>query len=616
MPLILHFLRVCLVVMSVALSCSAQDPAPVPDQGLVPAVALAHRVERLKAALRSGDEAAISQGAREVDLLRRTYGTLDMTPLVDGLLLWARIEGREGRSEQGLKAVGLVDRWASGEAEVLSVRISLLRSSGPKGYLSSLPDLIKLNQLRLRHPGQRWLWLVHHLAWLRMMATLMLWGWALTLGLRYRRVLRHIWEEPLLKRGMSGQMVALLGALLLTGPVLLGLDPSVSAILWLYLLAPYLLMDEVKITVLVFGLQLVHPMLALIEPMAVAEPTPTIVTYQVQPQVRPLPPGLLEKLPAQDQSFLQGWDQLQRQDWKGATDTFTALKGIHPDQAEVLNNLGVAEFQLGQKEEAGKHFEGAAQANPNTAEVLINQSILAFEKIDTATGTAKLEAARKVSQDQFERLMTVNKVLKEPRTFPMPLPDNPQRIQALTEVLADRSPVHWSERVPFLALFVGLLLPLGGIGLFLRHLRQSVGMAHPTQCVRCGEAFHTTDSPDPNVCPKCHHLFILRDGLHLESRKKKLDEVALFQKGQRRIHRTLIALLPGCDSTFLGHAREGFLEFGSVCFAVGLVWATGRTVRYPGEIISDPTSTLMPLGAALLITMYVRSWLTLPKRRS
>lgn len=595
----------------------AAMPAPVAASGsLAPAVALAHRLEKIKAAISANDDAALTRAAMEVDLLRRTYGTLDMTPLVDGMLLWARLEGKEGRREQGLKAVDLAERWAPGQPEVLSLRISLLRSRGPSGYFTGLADLYKLNQLRLRHPAHRWLWLVHHLAWLRMMATLLLWGWALMLALRYRRVFPHIWEEPLQKRGVSAKMIALAGAMLLAGPVLLGLDPSVSAVLWLYLLAPYLLTDEVKLTVLVLGLQIVHPVLALIEPMAVAEPVPSIVSFQTQPQVKPLPPHLLERLPSGDRSFLRGWEQLQNQDWAAAAESFRALSGTHPDRGEVLNNLGVAEFHLGRKEEATKTFDSALQGKPNSPEILINQSILAFEQIDTPLGSAKLDGAHRANPAHFEHLMSVNQALKQPRAFPLPLPDNPERVRVLAEILADRKPIPWSQRVPLLALLMGFILPIAGVSLFLRHLQQSLGMAHPTQCVRCGEAFHTTDSPDPNVCGKCHHLFVLRDGLHQESRKKKLDEVAIFQTGRRRIHRILISLLPGCDTAFLGHTREGFLEFGFVCLAVGLVWATGRTVRYPGEIIPDPTSTWMPLGAIILISLYVRSWLKLPKRRS
>ena len=161
-----------------------------------------------------------------------------------------------------------------------------------------------------------------------------------------------------------------------------------------------------------------------------------------------------------------------------------------------------------------------------------------------------------------------------------------------------------------------LLLPILGLIAFLARVRASVRMAHPTQCVRCGDPFHTTDSPDTEVCQKCHHLFVLRDGLHAENRRKKLDEVADHQQTTRWIHKSLIVLLPGCDLAFLGETREALVEFLPFCLAVGMSLATGRSVRYPGEILADPTSTWLAVGAAFVALYYVRSWLKLVLRRA
>jgi len=47
-----------------------------------------------------------------------------------------------------------------------------------------------------------------------------------------------------------------------------------------------------------------------------------------------------------------------------------------------------------------------------------------------------------------------------------------------------------------------------------------------------------------------------------------------------------------------------------------MVLATGRSVRYPGEILADPTSTWLAVGAALVALYYVRSWLKLVLRRA
>jgi tetratricopeptide (TPR) repeat protein len=579
----------------------------------LPAIALSHRATHLFAALSKGDPEAVRAAQVEVEALRRTYSTLDVTPLIEAAAFWARGQGMAGRAALGLEGLQAVERWAPDHPSLLGTRVSLMRQEGVRGWFWSFPDVLRLTLLRVEHPAHRWLWMVQHLGMLRLAATLLLWGWALTMGLRYRNAFRHLWEEPLRRKGFAPVPVALIGAGILAGPVLLGLDPLVAAMLWLFLLAPFLLASEVKVTAFLLLLQLIHPVLAAMEPWSAREPEPSLLTLQLQPQVRPVPAATLRLLPPTDQAFLQGWEQLQNQRWKEAEVSFQDLVGRHPEQGEVLNNLAVAKFQMGDVAGAEKTFEAALQAGPRM-EILLNQSILAFNRLDTGLGASKRDEAQAVAPEAYTRLIALNDAQKDVRTYPMPLPDTPERVSALVEAAGGRK----AEGVPLTepAFLVALLLPLLGLSAFFVRVRASLRMAHPTQCIRCGEPFHTTDSPDPEVCPKCHHLFVLRDGLHTENRKKKLDEVADHQQTTRWIHKSLIVLLPGCDLAFLGETREGLMEFIPFCLAVGMILATGRSVRYPGEILADPTSTWLAIGALLVGLLYIRSWLKLILRRA
>jgi hypothetical protein len=589
-------------------------PAPaVAEPATEAAVALSHRASHLFEALAKGDPEAVRAAQLEVESVRRTYSTLDVTPLVEAAALWARQQGLAGRPALGLEAIQAVERWAPDHPSLLGSRIALMRQEGARGWFWSFPELLKLTRLRLEQPDHRWLWLAQHLGMLRLAATLLLWGWALTMGLRYRNVFRHLWEESLQRKGISPFLSALVGAAILSGAVILGLDPSVAALLWLFLLAPFLMPAEVKVTVFIMLFQLVHPILAVMEPLATREPAPSIEVLQLQPRVQPIPASALRLLPPSDQAFLKGWDQLQNQQWKEAEGTFQDLVDRHPDQPEVLNNLGVARYQSGDAAGAEKAFAGALQAG-SRMEILLNQSILAFNRLDTSLGASKQDEAKAAQPEAYARLIALNDARKDVRTYPMPLPDSASRAEALAEAAGGLK----AERLPLTepAFLVALLLPLVGISAFLLRIRKSARMAHPGQCIRCGEPYHTTDSPDPDVCSKCHHLFVLRDGLHTESRRKKLDEVAEHQRNTRWIHKTLIVLLPGFDLAFLGETREALMEFLPICLAMGMVLATGRSVRYPGEIIPDPASTWLALGAVLVGLLYLRSWLKLLLRRA
>jgi len=612
---VLRNFPVLLCLVLACLSWHAPLSASTAVVAAAPGIALAHRAERLKKAFLTGDTTGVENVAHEVELLRRNYGTLDITPLVEAMAVWAQQLGNQGNAELGLTVVRTVEQhWAPHNPTILGTRIALLRQQGINGYILSLPDVTELTRLRLAHPTQRWLWIVQHAAWLRMMATLLLWGWALALALRYRRVLRYLWEEPLAKRGLGSFPMALIGAFLLAFPIILGFDPSVAALLWIWLLAPYFRTHEAKATYLVIALQLVHPALAMLEPKAQQIPEPSIVALQVQPQVRGLDEGVIRLLPPQDKAFLQGWEQLSAHDWTAAEATFSALVGKHPNQAEVINNLGVARFQQGKQDESEQNFEDAFRLSQASPQIMLNQSVIAFKKLDSPTGIAKQEEARRVAPDVYEGLKNASQSGTDQRAFALPLPDSPLRSEALKAARVGGTPVVQRPQTPILVF--GVMLPLVALIAYMLRLARSIKQAHATQCVRCGEPFHTTDSPDFEVCSKCHHLFVLKDGLHGENRKRKVEEVAAFQGSQRWIHRALVVLVPGSDLCFLGDTRQGFVELLFLSFALGVVFATGRSVRYPGEILADPSSTWLPLGLILLAVLFLRSWFKLlPRRR-
>ncbi|HJU83855.1 MAG TPA: tetratricopeptide repeat protein [Holophagaceae bacterium] len=616
-PRRIRFLAAALAPLLALSLFAAPDPGPAGTDA-EPAVALSHRVEHLKAALEKGQNDQIDAAMAEVDALRRRYSTLDVMPLVDAMSLWARHEGLIGRPQLGLEALDRVERWAPQHPSILSSRIVLQRQTGFNGWLLSVPDLLRLTAKRLEHPAQRWLWMLQHFGGLRLMATLLLWGWALSLVLRYRNVLRNLWEEPLRARGQKPVVLAVLGALILSVPVLLGLDPSVAAMLWLVLLAPFMHAKEARMTVVVLCLQLFHPLLSVMEPWAVRTPAPSLVTYQMQPQVQPLSEVQLQRLAEGDRVFLAGWAKLQHQDWAGAAADFQSLDGKHPDQGQVLNNLGVAHFMSGNAEKAESEFNRAFQADPQLAETLMNQSILSFGKLDTAAGAMKQEAARSMNPALFSELVMLNEgkggAAVEQRAYPSPLPDSPERVKALEA--ATNSAADLPEPALGSSFIFSLVLPIMAMGIVLKRFKGGSTLSHSAQCLRCGDPFHITDSTDPEVCSQCHHLFVVKDGLHAERRKLKVEQLARHQKQTRWIHKVLIAFLPGCDSIFMGDTDDGFWDFLLVCLALGVVLATGPTVRYPGEIVPDPSSLWLPIGSGLLLLFFVRSWVKLfPRRR-
>jgi hypothetical protein len=142
----------------------AAAPARLPDLPVttvqtatetIPAIALSHRAQHLMDALAKGDQEAARAAQLEVEALRRTYSTLDVTPLVEAMAFWARQQGVAGKAALGLEGLQAVERWAPDHPTLLGTRITLMRQQGIQGWFWSFPDLLRLTRLRMDHPAHR-----------------------------------------------------------------------------------------------------------------------------------------------------------------------------------------------------------------------------------------------------------------------------------------------------------------------------------------------------------------------------------------------------------------------------------------------------------------------------
>ena len=126
-------LRILLMAAAASGLWSAEVPSPALPSShteLLPAIALSYRVEHLKAAFRSGDPTQLQEAVQEVEVLRRTYNTLDVLPLVEAMAIYARQLGDAHRPELGLEVVQTVERWAPRYPTLLGTRVILLRQQG------------------------------------------------------------------------------------------------------------------------------------------------------------------------------------------------------------------------------------------------------------------------------------------------------------------------------------------------------------------------------------------------------------------------------------------------------------------------------------------------------
>jgi tetratricopeptide (TPR) repeat protein len=574
------------------------------------AVSLAYRADALKKAFLSGDERTIQDAVAKIDLLRREYGTLDVAPLVEAMCLWARELGNEGKTETGVRVLAEISRWTSVHPALLGAEITLKRQEGFAGYIKSLAPVAKLSRIRLENPDTRYIFLLWHLGWIKTMATIVLWGTAIVLTLRYRLYLRYLLERPIANALGNSFLAAIATGLLLVLPIIIGLDPSFNAFLWLFLLAPTFTPSELKVAIFCISIQLIHPCISLMESKFVNNVFPaSIEALQVQPQLISFKARPLNKLSSQDQHFLTGWEALRSRDWKRAEQIFQYLSSQSFEKAATLNNLGVSFHHQLKFDEALEAFVEASMVDPKAVEPIYNQAVIHFSYLNSIEAEKKLFEAKKANPIGYDQIIASISG-SEQWTYPMPVKDTPERANALVnsynETYIDNIDV--TQNGPFGAMdVIWIIWPLlGTVGIVIRRNRSIIKYC---QCHTCGVIFQAKQVSGQNVCPQCNYYFSLKSAIHTRDRAKKTKEVNKFQSHQKLIYKFLKIVLPGCDSVFLGATVSGFLIFLSTTASIGMIVYSLNKTYYPGEIISDPQSLLLIIGILLCVIIYLRSWI-------
>ena len=574
--------------------------------------ALAHRVDSLKSALLSGDSKKIQGAADGIDVLVRHYGTLDLTPFLEAMCVWARELIKEGNTDAAGRTLSLVGQWGPRNPAVMSTGALLKRQEGTEGYLKYVTSVVDLTQIRLETPTTGYFFAVSHLAWIKFAATATLWAVAIVLSLRYRNLLRRTFEQPVVSWGLGSHLAAVAAAALLSLPAICGLDPSFTAFLWLFLLVPYLTGAECAAAVFCVLIQLAVPAFSFLEGTWIhGENTTNIEALQLQPQIIPLSRRPMQALPQRDQQFLKGWEALQSREWEKAEHIFQSLRADSHERAASLNNLGVALHHQSKAEAAYDAFADAQRADPRAPEPLINLAIVEFARLETEKAEGRLKEAARLDTSGYYKYFFNSMIFSaQNRTYAMPIRNNPSRQEALASAFNDLFPGHDPERPAFLTdpkAVLWTVWPIAGIIAMMVFRGSSALREKFRQCTNCGVVFGGEGDSENERCQQCHRSFTLRGSSNAEMLGKKLAQVRRHKQVQKMVSAILSAILPGADHIFRGSTIKGFFLVSVLMSCLGMVLYSSFGIRYPGEIIVDPPSMLALMGI-IPAAIYLYSW--------
>ena len=253
-------------------------------------------------------------------------------------------------------------------------------------------------------------------------------------------------------------------------------------------------------------------------------------------------------------------------------------------------NLGNLHFFAGEVSAAISEYERAEVLDKNLAIADYNHSVAAGSDNKFDVQAQKLDQAKRIDRASIERISSN----PPPQLVVMYRPPLPEAWAVATSV-ARRGVARalfgsWAWFDPLVSarnpvtvggLLAFLLAPL----LWLKRRRAGFAGA----CIKCGRTFcHRCKSARESAtyCTQCIHIYLKRDGVSLDTKRTKLEEVSDHHTGIVRRNRFFAFFLPGSAQLIEGRTSSGLIGNFAFLFFVLLALLVGRLapVLAPGDV--------------------------------
>ena len=441
---------------------------------------------------------------------------------------------------------------------------------------------------------------------------------AIALFIRYGRAMAHDFREMLSSRFTGGSVTVLAFALLFL-PVFLWLGPMWLLFYWLAIFFPYAgAAERIAIAVLLLLVAFL-PVAADYNASRIAGVESPVVmsalssrdqAYQpealrrLQELVAVVPDHpVLQVLAGNMQSF-EGNEEQAQQHYNRAIELRRTYAGAHV-------NLGNLLFMNNEFQAAMTAYEKAQRADPDLAIAYYNHSVASGETYKFDQQTRMLENARKADPAFVERVTRVPPLQKivmysppiaEAWSVTNELSKRPAA-RALFGNYASFDLARSSVNPMTTGALVSLLLAL-----LLWMRRRRAGLANA--CIKCGRTFCPrckSARESTTYCTQCIHIYLKRDGVSIDTKRKKLEEVTSHQTGMVRRNKVFATFLPGAAQMMEGRIIAGVLG----AFFFGLLVAVAILVGRLAPAIGPAADVAQLMVRIVSIVLAAILWFVL-----
>lgn len=445
---------------------------------------------------------------------------------------------------------------------------------------------------------------------------------AITLFIRYGRSMAHDFREILGGRVRGGSVTVLAFALLFL-PLFVWLGPMWLVFYWLIIFFGYAKVAERILIVILALLIATAPIVLDLTANWIAGVGSPVVLAAIASEEQSYYPEALRRMqelltvvPDNDTlHVLAGNILLQEGDEQQAGVHYRRATELR-DSAGAHVNLGNLNFLNNDYAAAITEYTKAEGLDKNLAIAFYNHSVANGETYKFDDQAAMLNQAKRIDRTYIERLSS-NPPSQKIVIYRPPI----AQAWTVASDIARRGTARalfgnyaWfdplvSARNPIT--LGGLLVAIGAPLLFLKRRRSGFAGA----CIKCGRTYcHRCKSGrDSNTyCTQCIHIYLKRDGVSLETKRAKLEEVSDHHNGLVRRNKIFATLMPGSAQLLEGRTAVGILGLFGFLFFLLVALLVGRLapVLGPGEV-----AKLLVRAGAIIVAIVIWFFLSMPVYR-
>ena len=450
---------------------------------------------------------------------------------------------------------------------------------------------------------------------------------ALALFIRYGRSAAHDLREILSKR-FSGGSVSVLAFALLFLPLFFWLGPLWLMFYWFAIFFGYAGWGERVAIVIVLLLVALSPVALDFAASRIAGVDSPVVAAAISSAYDSYEPDALRRLQdliaviPDDPTLhvlignLQAFEGMDDQ----ANVHYRRAIQLRPNYAGAHVNLGNLLYLNNEFQAAMTEYEKAEAADPRLATAFYNHSIAAGDTYRFDLQGEMLEKARAADAGFVERTTRnppQQKILmyKPPIGEAWAISSRISRRPAARTYFGNYSafdPVRAAASPITIGALASLLLAL----LIFAFRRRA---QYANACIKCGRTFCyrcKSARESTTYCTQCIHIYLKRDGVSLDTKRQKLDEVNRHQAGVTRRNRAFATFLPGSAQLMEGRTVAGILGVFLFAFFVVTALLVGRLGPAMGPVAEVAQTFVRIAAIALALLLWFLLSLPVYRRRA